>query len=295
MRHWLKAGLVLALIGLPACNGEGDSKGSAAPKGQFVCQTSREDCIEIFQGTYSGSFSGDASGTFAIYILPDGSIEGVVTDTDGNTHTVTGSVDETGVVVFDAGDAGTFQGSIDFDENVAGTWSGEPGAGSFAGSFVSRDRDLPNTGTASSGSGGNTSTTSTTGSTTAGQSYCDRLLAKAVQCDSVGEGCNEPTTDDERCAAQCLLDLTCEQIDEGDPLFECFARCTAGDERSYCLDYQDKLTECNKEDTLLLLDICGTPGTAAQMCVWDCVLDASCEAFMDEAGLVQSCSSDCGG
>ena len=291
--------VLVALAGLLACNSESKSTGDDKPQGQFICQTTREDCIEIFQGTYSGTFSGDASGTWTVYIAPDGSIEGVVTDAEGNSFTVTGSVDETGVVVFTS-EAGTFQGSIDFDENVGGTWSGPPGSGSFTGSFVSRDREIPTTSTTSAGAGGAASTANgTSGSTTTGgqTNYCDRLTTKAVECDSVGEGeCNEPTDDDQRCAAQCLLDLTCAQIEEGYPLLDCYSDCTAGgDERSYCLEYQDKLTECNKEDTLLLLEICDTPGTPEQTCVWDCVLEASCEAFMDEASLVQMCSSACPG
>jgi hypothetical protein len=278
------------------CNSDASSggNGSGRPQGEFICDTTPEDCIEIFRGSYSGTYDGSASGTFSVYVAADGTVDGTVTDADGNTFSVTGSVDETGVIEFGSEETGTFTGVIDFDQNVTGDWSDGSGSGTFDGTFVSIDR-VP----ATSGAGGSTSTASVS-STTGGSgglpavTYCDRTNAKAVECavELTGE-CMEPANDVQRCEADCLLTLTCAEIEEAFPLLECASACTSSGERDYCLEYEDKLVECDKVDTVLLLDVCTTPATPTNACVWDCVLAASCEDFMAEEALIDGCSSAC--
>ena len=85
--------LLLALEIPLGCGGSDESEG--APRGEFVCQTTVEDCISIFRGTYSGTYEGDASGTWAVFISEDGSITGTATDAGGDEVALTGSIDET--------------------------------------------------------------------------------------------------------------------------------------------------------------------------------------------------------
>jgi len=276
------------------CNSDAGSKGSGSgrPQGEFVCDTTPEDCIEIFRGTYSGNYDGSENGTFSVYIAADGTVEGTVTDSSGNTFAVSGSVDETGVVEFGSEETGTFTGVIEFGGDVTGEWSGGPGSGGFDGTFVSIDPV-----TTTSGTGGATSTSSETTTTGSGGSatmtYCDRTDAKAVECGVDTTGCTEPSDDVERCQAECLLTLSCAELEEGFPLLDCLAACSSDGERDYCLEYENKLVECNKSDTVLLLDICTTPATPTNACVWGCVLAASCEDFMAEQALIDTCTTDC--
>jgi hypothetical protein len=124
--------------------------------------------------------------------------------------------------------------------------------------------------------------------------YCDRTNAKALECgvEVTGE-CTEPSDDVQRCEAECLLTLSCAEIEAALPLLECASECSSDGTRDYCLDYESKLTECDKSDTVLLLDICTTPATPENACTWDCVLEATCEEFMAEQALIDSCSADC--
>jgi hypothetical protein len=277
------------------CNNSTSGNGASGPQGEFSCDTTPEDCIEIFQGSYEGTYQGDVTGTFSIYIAQDGTIDGTVTDSSGNVFMVSGSVDETGVVEFGSEETGTFSGVIDFDQNVSGSWSGGPGSGAFDGAFVSRDRV---TTTSGAGGGGSTTTTTTSGAGGSGGTvavtYCDRTNAKAVACgvDLTGE-CVEPVDDTQRCEAECLITLSCDEIAETFPLLDCISACSSDGTRDYCLEYQNKLVDCDKSDTALGIDICTTTATPRNACVWGCVLDASCEAFMAEQELIDSCTPGC--
>jgi hypothetical protein len=260
-------------VALLGCGGDGTSD---TPRGEFVCQTTREDCIATFQGTYAGTYPG---GTLTIYIAEDGTIEGTVTDSNGVQTPVTGRVDETGFVEFGAAGADSFQGSIDFDSNLSGTWSKQGTSGAFTGSFVSFDPPL------------------TPGGPDPGEvSYCDRIAAQATECALEQTGsCMEPADDEQRCLAECFLGLSCADIGAGLPLLECAETCTPSDgTRDYCGEYSDKLDECATGDTLLIFEICDTPATPSDECVWGCVLDASCAEFMDEQAVYDACRASCG-
>lgn len=284
-----------AAMGLGLAYGCGSEEDPGSEPGGIVCQMTPEECVALFEGTYSGTYSGSQSGTWTVFISTDGTVEGTVTSPSGTDIAVTGWVDKTGVVKFDAADVGTFQGVIDFDQNVSGDWSGAQRSGTFTGAFVSREPPSTGTGGAGpvAGGTGGSAPGSTGGATT---TYCDRSDAKAAECGiAVTSECIEPTTDEDRCLFECTFTLTCAELEDPESLIDCLSACPVGGERDYCAEYENKLETCGKQDTLLILDICGTPVTTETACTWGCVLDATCEAFMDEQALLDSCTAGCQG
>lgn len=299
------AWMVLAVgSGATGCEKEDDSGEPA--RGEFVCQMTREECVALFQGTYAGSYRGSATGSWSIFITADGTVEGTVVTSDGATLSVAGEVDETGWVEFGSSSAPSFAGAIEFDDDLAGKWSDGSASGSFSGALISRDQMPPGSdgsGAGNNGGGGTGSDAENTGGggsgggATAGD-YCDRLIVLLTDCQMpIGSGeCSEPTTEEEVCQAECMLDLTCTELTELDPLMDCADACAPADPLDYCARYQNKLVECGLDSTLLMLDICSgtTELPTTTTCTWECVIAAPCDELADEQALYDECTAVCG-
>ncbi len=93
--------------------------------------------FDQMSGNYSGTFSGDDSGTWQITIDKDGKISGVSkSDSDPDTGLLSGKVladGSTTVGVVDGGGSGTFTGTIKLTGEISGTWSDSPESGTFTG------------------------------------------------------------------------------------------------------------------------------------------------------------------
>lgn len=106
------------------------------PDGETLSRTAYLSVGNDIAGTYTGTFSGDDSGTFTITISENGSISGNARSASGETFSLSGTAsDSTGTVTFGGitGEA-AFKGTIQSGA-VSGTWSntstGE--SGSFTG------------------------------------------------------------------------------------------------------------------------------------------------------------------
>ena len=97
----------------------------------------RAAILGILSGNYSGTFSGDASGTWTIVIDSSGNISGTAVNSDSSTAAVTGTVGSNGIAIMGIVATGaTFSGTITITGQVSGTWvdtsAGE--SGTFSGS-----------------------------------------------------------------------------------------------------------------------------------------------------------------
>ena len=97
----------------------------------------RAAILGILSGNYSGTFSGDASGTWTMVIDSLGNINGTAVNSDSSTAAVTGTVGSNGIAIMGVVATGaTFSGTITLTGQVSGTWvdtaAGENGT--FSGS-----------------------------------------------------------------------------------------------------------------------------------------------------------------
>lgn len=97
----------------------------------------RTAILGILSGNYSGTFSGDASGTWTMVIDSSGNINGTAVNSNGGTTAATGTVSSNGTAVMGIVATGaTFSGTITLTGQVSGTWvdisAGE--SGTFSGS-----------------------------------------------------------------------------------------------------------------------------------------------------------------
>lgn len=118
----------------------------------FVVPGSPAVDTSAFAGIYTGTFTGEDSGSWVFIIDSIGNLTGtVISDTTG-TGTFTASVSSAGVI---SGNGMT--GTITADGSISGTWSGDTGAvgGTYSGS-------LDTSGTATGGTGGGAGTGSGT-------------------------------------------------------------------------------------------------------------------------------------
>ncbi len=105
-----------------------------------VAQTHLSSTIwNYYAGNYTGTFSGDDSGTFDVTILASGMIAGSGTSSEG-TFLVTGQLSTDGTLTFATGStstSATFSGKIDVSGALSGTWKNAGESGTFSGNRTS--------------------------------------------------------------------------------------------------------------------------------------------------------------
>ena len=90
----------------------------------------------VVTGRYDGSYSGDGTGTFSVFVDRDGDLYGWATDTVDGHIRLNGSASVVdGFVAGNASTGSSFSGTIDGSGNLSGTWTLPPDeSGSFSGS-----------------------------------------------------------------------------------------------------------------------------------------------------------------
>jgi hypothetical protein len=96
---------------------------------------------ELHAGTYSGTFSGDDSGTFDVTLFTNGSVVGTgISNLSGIIFSTFGQMSTDGTVTFASGGTSTgasFTGTLTTDGVVSGTWQNGAESGTFSGSRTS--------------------------------------------------------------------------------------------------------------------------------------------------------------
>lgn len=96
--------------------------------------------LNLYAGSYTGTFAGDDSGTWSATIDSDGVITGTFTGTSSGT--LSGSIDTSGSMFFstsgNTSEGTVFSGTIDISTgSAAGTWSDDEDSGTYAGNKIS--------------------------------------------------------------------------------------------------------------------------------------------------------------
>ena len=77
----------------------------------------------IYEGTWSGTFSGDSSGTWIYYVTGNGTLTGSALVSTGAMHTKRGTVSESGVVNVTISNGGSATGQFNAETgDYTGTW-----------------------------------------------------------------------------------------------------------------------------------------------------------------------------
>ena len=77
----------------------------------------------IYKGKWSGTFSGDSSGTWIYNVLGNGTLTGSATVDNGTMHTKIGSVSESGAVNVTISNGGSNTGQFNAESGTySGTW-----------------------------------------------------------------------------------------------------------------------------------------------------------------------------
>jgi len=198
----------------------GSSSSSRTPE-PFSCNDTTAECLNALAGEYSGAYSGDASGTWVVRILPSGELSGTATNTDtSDTYTLSGTADENGRIVFGTvSDGSAFKGTLHQDFSISGTWEMAGARGTFRGKRDSGFGGITGAGGGTSlgdGSGGNAGAVG-------GSSSCSpmvlRSASESATCAEAGQICS---ANDDCMALACCFFTTC-------PLF-------ASAERDLCHD-----------------------------------------------------------
>jgi len=98
-------------------------------------ETFRKNLLTLFVGRYEGSFSGDDTGSWSVYIYADGKIWGKSISNDSGSNTISGEISSGGQAVI-SGTVGTavFSGKFSRSGEVSGSWvDGSHVTGSFNG------------------------------------------------------------------------------------------------------------------------------------------------------------------
>ncbi len=104
-------------------------------------------------GTYTGSISGDASGSFSFTLYSSGHVTGSVI-AEGDTTSIKGGVDDAGNIILDASGEAAIKGTASSNGSISGHWYSYDGAeGTFSGSKTSGDTSGSDDGSSSSSSG----------------------------------------------------------------------------------------------------------------------------------------------
>ena len=113
---------------------------SAAQAQAHLARTLRS----VVAGRYEGSYSGDDSGPFEVFVDRDGNLFGwAISDFDGLIGLSGGADVDGGFLAGNASTGATFSGQIEPDGTLSGTWSLSPESGTFQGRrTISLDVDL---------------------------------------------------------------------------------------------------------------------------------------------------------
>ena len=85
-------------------------------------------------GRYDGTFNGDDSGVFHVFVDRAGSLYGWAVDSSGEPIALVGDADtDGGFLAGNASSGATFNGQIERDGTLAGTWQNSSEAGNFSG------------------------------------------------------------------------------------------------------------------------------------------------------------------
>lgn len=108
--------------------------------------------LSALAGTYTGSISGDASGSFSVTAASSGYVSGSIT-VEGDTIPVEGGFDCDGNIILDASGEAGIKGTVFSNGSISGSWYSYDGyTGSFSGSSSGGGTSVDGDG--GSGSGG---------------------------------------------------------------------------------------------------------------------------------------------
>lgn len=91
----------------------------------------------IYEGTWRGTFSGGSSGTWIWEVSGTGKVEGTSYVGNGNVHTQSGSVSESGAFNLSISNGGSSEGQFNAEDGtVTGTWKNNDQNNPLNGTYI---------------------------------------------------------------------------------------------------------------------------------------------------------------